>query len=100
MLGMILCGRKIDIVDERCGRIAKLPVARETLVFFAGQYTYALPGMAQLPHGFGPGERGLLGALLPLLTRTDPLSAKFIVGSSAVFKPQAEDIDFTNSKCF
>lgn len=100
MLAMILCARSIDIVDERCGRNIKLPVARETLVFCAGQYTYAAPGMKKLPCGFGPGERGLIGAIQPLLEKTDPLNAKFISGNSDYFKPRAEDTDFTSSKCF
>lgn len=100
MLAMILCARNIDITDERCGKIVQLPVSRSTLVFVAGQYTFATPETKKLAHGFGSGECGLLGALLPLLTKTDPLSCKFILGDSNFFKPQSEDADFTSSKCF
>ena len=100
MLAMILCARGVDIIDERCGEIVKLPVSRSALIFVSGQYTFATPETKKLPHGFGAGERGLLGALLPLLTKADPLSAKFISGDCDFFKPQSDDSDFTNSKCF
>lgn len=100
MLMLMLCGKNIGLIDERRGDSVRLPVAQDTLIFSAGQYTYATSATRQLSWGFGPGERGLVGALVKMLYRADKKTFEYIKGDSESFREKSGEADFSETKCW
>ena len=100
MLMLMLCGKKIGLIDERRGDAVKLPVVQDTLIYSAGQYTYATSATRQLSWGFGPGERGLVGALMKMLSRVDIKTFEYIKGDSDSFREKSSETDFSETKCW
>lgn len=100
MLGMVLCNKCIEFMDERMGHRAPKNSSEHVVMYAAGQYCSVKTGRQQLRHGYGPGEQGLVGAILPLLLEYDPVVAHFIAGTRDTFQIASEDREFTNGKCF
>ena len=100
MMMLMLCGKKISVLDERLGHKVSLPVQQDTLVFAGGQYSYATSQTKKLEWGYGAGETGMLGALLQILDRTDAKSALFIRGDTDSFTEKSEELDFNDTQCW
>ena len=97
---LMLCGKNIGLIDERRGDSVRLPVAQDTLIFSAGQYTYATSATRQLRWGVGPGARGLVGALMKMLHRADKKTFEYIKGDSESFREKSGESDFSETKCW
>ena len=100
MMMLMLCGKKIDVLDERLGHNIRLPVRQDTLVFAGGQYSCATPETKEFPKGYGAGETGMLGALLQILGRSDAKSAMYIKGETNSFREKSEELDFNDTQCW
>lgn len=100
MMMLMLCGKKIDVLDERLGHKIRLPVRQDTLVFAGGQYSCATPETKELRKGYGAGETGMLGALLQILGTSDAKSAMYIKGETDCFRDKSVELDFNDTQCW
>lgn len=100
MLAMILCGSKIQFVDERRAERPTFPCTKPTVLFIANQYATCDKDECDVIKGYGNGTTGLLGAILHFLDRFDSTGFSYITGDIDTFRTVSDDTKFAQIKCF